>query len=101
MHFLKRVGIDAIRERFSDQIRDLQHFLFFHAARCDGRRANPNATRFEDWIGIKWNTVFVYGDAGPVENFLCFFAVNFLWTKIDEHQMIIGATRDDAVTVFG
>ena len=101
MHFLQRVGIDAIRERFSDQVCDFQHFLFFHAARCDGRRADPDTTRLEDWIGIEWDAVFVNRDAGPVENFLCFFAVNFLWAKIDEHQMIIGAARDDAITMFG
>ena len=101
MHFLQRVGIDAIRERFSDQVCDFQHFLLFHAARCDGRRADPDTTRLEDWIGIERDAVLVNCDAGPVENFLCFFAVNFLWAKIDEHQMIIGASRDDAITMFG
>ena len=91
MHFLQRVGIDSTRKRFSDQIRDFQHFFFFHAARRDGRRADPDTTRLEDRIGIEWDTVFVYGDAGAIENFLCFFAVNFFWAKIDEHQVIIGA----------
>ena len=85
MHFLQRIGIDAIRERFSNQVRDFQHFLFFHATRCDRRRADPDTTRLEDWIGIEWDTVFVYGDASAIENFLRFFAINFLWTKIDEH----------------
>ena len=91
MHFFQRVGIDTIREGFRDQICDFQHFLFLHVARCDSRRADPDTTWLEDWIGIKWDTVFVHGDAGAIENFLCFFAVNFFWAKIDEHQVIIGA----------
>ena len=90
MHFLQCVGIDAIHEGFRNQICDFQHFLFLHAAGCDSRRADPDTTRLEDWIGIKWDTVFVHRDAGTIENFLCFFAVNFFWAKIDKHQMIIG-----------
>ena len=101
MHFLQSFGVGAIGERLSNQVRDLQHFLFFHAARCDSGRTDADAARFENWIGIEWNAVFVYCDGGPVENFLCFFSVNFLWPKIDEHQMIIGASGDDAVTMFG
>src|SRR5262245_7827229 len=100
MHLLQYVGVGAIRERFSDQVCDLQHFLFFHVARCDGWRANADSTGFKDWVCVEWDTVLVYRDAGPVQNFLGFFAVNLLRTKIDEHQMIIGATGDDAVTVF-
>ena len=91
MHLLQRVGVGSIGERFADEICDLQHFLFFHAARRDSRRPDADAARLEDWVGIEWDAVFVYCDAGPVENFLCFFAVKFLRTKIDEHQMIIGA----------
>src|SRR4029453_19513899 len=101
MDSLQCFGIGAIGERFSNQVRDLQHFLFSHTARCDGRGPDADTTRLEDRVGIKWDTVLVYGDAGPVENFLCFFSVNFLRTKIDEHQMVIGTTGDDAVTMFG
>ncbi len=101
MHFLQCFGIGAIGERFSNQVRDLQHFLFFHAARCDGRGPDSDTARLEDWIGIEWDAVFVYCDAGPIENFLCFFAVNFLRPKIDEHQVIIGTAGDDAITMFG
>src|SRR5207248_3913230 len=54
-----------------------------------------------DWISIEGDPVLVYGDAGAIENFLRLFAVNFLRAKIDEHQMIIGAAGDDAVTMFG
>ena len=100
MDSLQCFGIGAIGERFSNQVGDLQHFFFFHAARCDGRCADADATGLEDWICIKWDAVFVYCDAGPVENFLCFFAVNFLWAKIDEHQMIVGTAARDSVTMF-
>src|SRR5204863_5367564 len=91
----------AMSQRFSEEIRDLQHFLFSHAARCDGRRTDADTTRLEDWISIEGDPVLVYGDAGAIENFLRLFAVNFLRAKIDEHQMIIGAAGDDAVTMFG
>src|SRR4030095_9756695 len=101
MHFFQRFRVGAVGERFSEQVRDLQHFLFSHAARCDGWGPDADATRFENWIGVEWDAVLVYCDAGPVENFLCFFAVDFLRSKINEHQMIISAARDDAVTMFG
>jgi len=91
MYFLKRFGIGAIRQRFSKQVRDLQHFFFFHAPCRDGRRADADTTGLENWIGIEWDAIFVYGDAGSIENFLCFLAVNVLRAKIDEHQVIIGS----------
>jgi len=79
MHLLQRVGVGSTRERFGDEICDFQHFLFLHAARRHRRRADADTTRFEDWIGIEWDTVFVYRDASAIENFLRFFAINFLW----------------------
>ena len=45
--------------------------------------------------------VFVHGDAGAVEDFLRFFAVDLFRPKIDQHEVIVGAAGDDAVTVFG
>ncbi len=36
-----------------------------------------------------------------IENFLRFFAVDFLRAEIDEHQVVVGAAGDDAVAVFG
>ncbi len=101
MHLLQCFRVGAMSQRFSEEIRDLQHFLFSHAARCDGRRTDADTTRLEDWISIEGDPVLVYGDAGAIENFLRLFAVNFLRAKIDEHQMIIGAAGDDAVTMFG
>jgi len=36
---------------------------------------------------------FVHGNPGTIENFLRFFAVNFFRTKIDEHEVIVGAAE--------
>ena len=101
MHLLQCVCVGSIGERFGEEICDLQHFLFFHAARRDSRRPDADASRLENWIGIEWDAIFVYCNARSVENFLCFFAVNFLRAKIDEHQMIIGTAGYDAITMFG
>ena len=35
-------------ERFRDEIGNLEHFFFFHAARRDGRRADADAAGLED-----------------------------------------------------
>src|SRR5689334_21608617 len=101
MYFLQPVSISAIDQGASNQVRDLQHFFLFHSARRDGWRANAYATWLKDWVGVEGNAVLVYRDAGLVENFLGFFSVNYLWAKIDEHQMIIGAAGDDAITMLG
>ena len=52
-------------------------------------------------IGVERNSVFIHGDAGAIENLLRFLAVDFFWAEIDQHQMIIGAAGNDAVTMLG
>ena len=100
MDSLQCFGIGAIREPFGNEVCDLQHFFFLHAARCDGRCADADATGLEDWIGVEWDAVFVYCDAGPVENFLRFFAVQVFRAKIDQHEVVVGAAGNDSITVL-
>ena len=98
---LERVVVATIVERFGEQVGDLEHLFFFHAARGDGGRADADAAGFEDRLGVERDAVLVHGDAGAIENLLRFFAVDVLRAKIDEHEVIVGAAGDDAVTVFG
>src|ERR1043166_9863931 len=42
------VGVGALFERFSNEIRDLKHFFFFHAPSCHGGGADSDATGVED-----------------------------------------------------
>src|SRR5207253_10291191 len=44
---IQRRFLGAILQRFRDQVGNLEHFFFFHAARGHGRGANANAARFE------------------------------------------------------
>src|SRR5438270_973770 len=101
MHSLQRVGVAAITYRFCDQVRDLEHLFFFHATRSNSWCTDADAARLENWIGIEWDRILVHGDAGAIEDLLRFLPMNVFRAKIDKHEVIIGAARNDAVTVFG
>jgi len=92
--------VGAILQRFSDEIGNLEHFFFLHPTGGDGRCADADTAGLERRAGIERNGVFVHRNAGAIENFLRFFSVEILRAKIDKHQMIVGSTGDDAITVF-
>src|SRR5439155_3096815 len=98
---IQRRFLGAILQRFRDQVGNLEHFFFFHAARGDCGRAHADASGFERRAGVERNRILVYGNSRAIENFLRFFSVEVLRAKIDKHQVIIGAAGDDAVTVLG
>src|SRR5438477_7041263 len=101
MYSLQRVRVAAITYRFCDQLRDLEHLFFFHAARSNGWGTDADSARFENWIGIEWDRILVHSDASAIEDLLRFFSVNFLGAKIDKHKVIVGTAGNDAITVLG
>src|SRR5205814_3394353 len=62
--------------------------------------ADANPARFENRERVEGDAVLVHGDAGAVEDFLRLLSVDVLRTKIDKHQMVVGAAGGDAVAVF-
>jgi hypothetical protein len=66
-------------------------------AAADPRRS-PLVTKGLQVVG---NRVLVARDAGPVERFLRRLARDTEGPEIDEHQVIVGAARDDAEAFLG
>ena len=100
-HAFQSVRIGAISQRFSNEVGDLQHFLFLHAARSDRRRADADAARLENGICVERDRIFVHRDPGAIKNLLRFLTVDFLGAKIDQHQVVIRSARNNSVTVLG
>ncbi len=79
----------------------MSHFDFFHPASGDGRGADADAASERNFLRIERNPVFVDGDAGVIESFLCLFAVETFWSEVDEHEVVVCPAGNDSEPVFG
>ena len=104
-HLFADLGQDgvvfAVGEGAVDPCGDLGHLGFFHAASGHGGSADADAAAEGDLLGVEGDAVFVHGDRGLVEGFASDFAVEAFRAQIDEHEMVVGATADDAVAERG
>ena len=73
---------------------ELLHFRFFHAAGCDGCRADPDAGRDERTLGIKRDGVLVADDTCIVQRRRCHLARDARSLDINEEKVIVGAAGD-------
>ena len=86
----------AVCEGVDDPGCNLLHLRFFHAAGGEGGGAEADAGGLEGWVGVVGDGVFVDGDAGLAEGVFGFRAEHAFFKDIDEHEMGVGATGDDA-----
>ena len=104
-HLFADLGQDgvvfAVGEGAVDPCGDLDHLGFFHAASGHSGSADADAAAEGDLLGVEGDAVFVHGDRGLVEGFASDFAVEAFRAQIDEHEVVVGATADDAVAERG
>ena len=59
--------VAGVHDDARDQVGNLLHFGFLHAAGGDGGRSDANAGGHEGTFGVEGNGVFIDGDGGAVE----------------------------------
>ena len=87
---LVRMGEGAV-----DQLGDAHHLRRAHAARGERRRAEADAAGDERRLRVVRDGVLVDRDAGLVERLLGDLAGEALGPEVDQHQVVVGAARDD------
>ncbi len=71
------------------------HLGFLQAPRRDGRGADSNAAGYHRRIGVKRDGVLVDGDGGSLQAFFSLLAGHLFGENIHQHQVIVGAARND------
>src|SRR4051794_6138222 len=87
-------------EHLDDHVANLAEFREAEAPRRAGRRAEPHAGSDHRLRGIERNAVLVAGGVRAAQRDLGDLAGQALRTQVDQHEMIVGATRDD-IEPFG
>src|ERR1035441_4546920 len=95
---LKSCIVVAQLQGFADPGGDDAHFRLLHAASGERRRAYANARGLERRIDVVRNGVLVDGDAGLAKSEFGLGAENSLLEYVDEHEVVVGASGDDAET---
>ena len=100
--FLDDLVVLDVAEHFVNQVNDARHVFLDEAAGGDGRSADAEAGGLECAAAVKRNHVLVDGDAGADESLLGHLSgqVGELRTKVDQHQVVVGATGDDVVSLL-
>ncbi len=99
-HTLEQGGVLDVREDLVDEIGYLGHLGFLHTTGGDGGGADSDSATERDFFGIERDSVLVDGDSSVVEGFLGLFTVEMFRAEIDEHQVVVCPSGDDAETVF-
>ena len=84
-------GIFKISGDLVNALGDDFHILFFKTAGGDGGSADTDTAGDEGTLGIVGDGVFVGGDVHFVQFMLHLLAGDVEVSKVDEHQMIVGA----------
>jgi hypothetical protein len=83
----------------SDKSGNGPHLLRSHAARGEGRRSQANTAALEGRALVVGDGVAVGGDVGLLQPLLSLTAADPLDADIDEQEVVVGATRDEAEAV--
>ena len=87
-------------EHFNDVLPDQTELGFAETTRRAGGGAKAHAGSDEGFLGIEWNAVLVAGDVGATECGFGALTGGVLGTEVDQHQMVVGAARDDIEPVL-
>ena len=94
-------GIGGVLERVGDPGGDGTHFAFTHAAGGESGRANADAGGLHGGIGVVGDGVLVDGDASLAEGMFSVGAEEAAGEDVDEDDVGVGSTGDDAEAVGG
>ena len=95
------VGIGDLQavENFDDQVADFLEFRFLEAAGGASGRTETDARGDEGLFRIEGNAVLVAGDVGAAKSGFGALAGGVLLAQVDQHQVVVGAARDDVEIV--
>ena len=93
----------AATQRPGDELGDLCHLRLGHALRGDRRRTDAHAARDERRAWVVGDRVLVQRDSRPIEHDLRLLAgeLGVELPEIDEHQVVVGATRHETEALRG
>ncbi len=94
-------GVCPVFQGCMNPIGDLHHFGFLHATGGDGWGAYADAATEGDLLRVKRDTVLVNCDSGVVQGLTGDFAIEAFGTEVDQHEVVVCASADDAVAVAG
>ena len=88
-----------ILEHSGDEPGDQLHLRLLHPPRGQSGRSDADAAGDLGPLGVERNPVLVDRDARPVERLLRLFPRNAQVGQVHEHQVVVGAARDEAEAV--
>src|SRR5579871_2098813 len=94
----RRGAVRRLRSRvedFGDETADLLELGDAEPARRAGRRAKPDPRSDEGLFRVIGHAILVAGEPGPDERLLRQIALEPLRPEIDQHQMVVGPSRDN------
>ena len=91
----------TLRSTCRDERRDRLHLGLAHAGGGDRRGPETQPARDERLLRVVGDRVLVAGDPGAVERLLGDLAGHAEGPEVDEHQVVVGAARDDAEALGG
>ena len=94
-------GVVAMLDRVDDQAADLSHLVRAHATRRHRRGSDPDPRRGVGRLAVERDLVLVDGDPDLVEQVLGVLAGHAERHHVGEHQVVVGAARDEAGAAAG
>src|SRR5215218_4082401 len=97
----QRALVIHVRQCTDDELADLIHRGFTHAARGDRRRADADAAGDHGRILVEWNRVLVDGDARLAERRLRDLPGEAAREHVHQHEVVVGAAADQTEAAGG
>ena len=87
---------------FSNKTANLVHLCFFHSASSNRRCSNTQARGNKWFVLIEWNRVFVDCNQRSFQCLLSVLTGNTLagHPDVNQHQVIVGTTRDESESLL-
>lgn len=92
--------VSTIGKCLMDEIGNIEHFVLLHSTGCHSGGTQTDSAGFKGGSCVEGDGVLINCNSSKVESLLGELAINAVAAKVDEHQMVFGGSRDDAVTIF-
>ena len=83
-----------------DKGNDFFHILLHQSSRSHCSSSNAHSRSYKRGLRIERHHVFVHGDFSLHQSRLCDFAGQAFGTQVDEHQVVVGAARAEAIAAL-